>query len=989
MPTNILKVSLEFLQNQLNNTSFGFKILDNGTPVTFTGPDGSVDNINKTFKSNSNLAIKYMMSLNADFTPNVIDNPNILPGFDQPVEVIKRQSSGKYIVVGQFTKYRDELLSSKRICRLNEDFTIDYTFNAPDFQYNIFTMDIDSSDRIYIGSFNTIGTRKYLQRLLASGELDTSYMNGLGFNQEVTAIKLQSDGKLLVGGVFTTFNSTVDGTITANRLIRLTTSGNKDTTFNGVNQSFNNGSGIAIPRTFDIKSDGKIVAGGDFILYNNVGCENIVVLTSTGAWSQTPTGLDNSPTGNYNVRKVLVDSSNNVYAVGNFRDVGGTTGIYGQRIIKLTNAGLPDSTFNAGLGIGFDLPARDIAFNDDGDVVVVGDFLQYNAAFNYVPQMVVLNKTNAALNPNGEISGGWQGPQFGVNCILVDDTKFIVGGRFTSYGNPNVYESQYVIPIQSTSELTQTSTLDNLELYNVNADVTYTELDNIITLNYVYDDTHIIDVIDIFDIPEYLIIRIDGSNVPPQISLINQPQKLTPAYNPVVFRFSSLSSTNLNFRYIVDVYNSDNELLIGRLRIAPSPDNTGYVDISKILSNALTVNFDPTSDFTLAATQSYLNYNLKVGGEFNESWSFDLVEAYNSVSPFLGYTQLTKSNNITNTFTVGDTISIRNSSDPRLNGLFTVSVVVNDYSFVIDLILPQDISSSTTGIVVYADNRKTIYPDQLILEDYCVFNGVRSWNDFINWKMLRYTLVDVSASSRDDIRFFLTDLPKEGFTVTPTQDLWLNFYNQYDGPIKLKWITNLGETGESEEILGINRVLQVSVGPNGLDLTDGTESYIFYLKDENGYPLTAVYGFYVDNRCKIEDYEILFMDRMGSLASYSFQLRNKIRGKIERDTYKKSIAYNLNGGNYLDAYNINSQGTSISNINYSKTYELNTNWMNEENSLYFEQLLTSPFTWLKIDGIYYSCIIEEKDFEVETQRNKVLIRKIINVTLGNTNTINI
>jgi len=55
MPTNILKVSLEFLQNQLNNTSFGFKILDNGTPVTFTGPDGSVDNINKTFKSNSNL----------------------------------------------------------------------------------------------------------------------------------------------------------------------------------------------------------------------------------------------------------------------------------------------------------------------------------------------------------------------------------------------------------------------------------------------------------------------------------------------------------------------------------------------------------------------------------------------------------------------------------------------------------------------------------------------------------------------------------------------------------------------------------------------------------------------------------------------------------------------------------------------------------------------------------------------------------------------
>jgi len=989
MPTNILKVSLEFLQNQLNNTSFGFKILDNGTPVTFTGPDGSVDNINKTFKSNSNLVIKYMMSLNADFTPNVIDNPNILPGFDQPVEVIKRQSSGKYIVVGQFTKYRDELLSSKRICRLNEDFTIDYTFNAPDFQYNIFTMDIDSSDRIYIGSFNTIGTRKYLQRLLASGELDTSYMNGLGFNQEVTAIKLQSDGKLLVGGVFTTFNSTVDGTITANRLIRLTTSGNKDTTFNGVNQSFNNGSGIAIPRTFDIKSDGKIVAGGDFILYNNVGCENIVVLTSTGAWSQTPTGLDNSPTGNYNVRKVLVDSSNNVYAVGNFRDVGGTTGIYGQRIIKLTNAGLPDSTFNAGLGIGFDLPARDIAFNDDGDVVVVGDFLQYNAAFNYVPQMVVLNKTNAALNPNGEISGGWQGPQFGVNCILVDDTKFIVGGRFTSYGNPNVYESQYVIPIQSTSELTQTRSFDNFELYDVNANITYTEADNIITFNYEYDDTHTVDVIDIFDIPEYLIIRVDGSNVPPQISLVNQPQKLTPAYNPVVFRFSSLSSFNLNFRYIIDLYNTDTDILIARLRIAPTTDYTGYIDISKILSNALTVDFDPQSSVTLDATKSYINYSLKVGGEFNESWSYDLVEAYNESSPFVGYTQLTRVNETTNTFSVGDTISIKNSTDTRLNGLFNVVAVVNDYSFVIDLILPDGILSTTTGFVVYADNRKTYYADQLILDGYCAFNGVRSWNDFINWKSIKYTVSGMDISSRDDVHYFLTDLPTQGFTVTPTQDLWLNFYNQCDGPVRLQWITNLGQTGESDILTGINKVMQVNVGPNGLGINDGTESYIFYLKNENDFSLTAVYGFYIDNRCKIEDYEILFMDRMGSLASYSFPLRAMIRGKIEKDTYKKSIQYNLNGGNYLSAYDITTQVTSISNINYSKTFELNTNWMTEENSLYFEQLLTSPFTWLKIDGIYYSCIIEEKDFEVETQRNKVLIRKIINVTLGNTNTINI
>jgi len=818
-------------------------------------------------------------------------------------------------------------------------------------------------------------------------------MNGIGFNQEVTAIKLQSDGKLIVGGVFSTFSSIVDGTVTANRLIRLTTSGNKDTSFNGVNQSFNNGLGIAIPRTFDIKSDGKIVAGGDFILYNNVGCENIVVLTSTGAWSQTPTGLDNSPTGNYNVRKVLVDSSNNVFAVGNFRDVGGTTGIYGQRIIKLTNAGLPDTTFNTGLGIGFDLPARDITFNSDGDVVIVGDFLQYNAAFNYVPQMVTLNKTNAALNPNGEISGGWSGPLSGINCLLLDNTKFIIGGRFTSYNNPNAYDSQFVVPISGTSTQTQQKTFDNLSFWNKNNDIVYTQIGNVIKVTYTYDDSDLIVVTDTFDIPKYLIIRIDGENIPSVIQVNNYPQFLTPAYNPITFNISSNYSVYPSFRYLVNLYNENTNDLIGKFKLAPQLDNTGYIDLSKVISNSLSVDFTPNELFNDDCKNSYINYKVGFGGEYGSEWRFSNVKSYDDTpgSIYTGYTNLYQTNLIAHTYITGDQIVIEsNSNIPSVNGLHTVVEVYDDFSIVIDLPFIPGTNLSTTGVTTYADNRKTTYTDDIFVTGLTAFNGARSWMDFINWRGFNYTIMDLTNTSKDIPRRFLTDMPFNNFSVTYSQDLYLNFFNIYDNEnIKLKYQTSNGETGSTSSVSGITKIMSFASGPTQLGIPQDNKWYEIFLVDESSTVLSQVYKINLDNRCKIEDYEVLFMDRMGSLVSYAFQLRSIERGSVERQKFKQNVDYKLDNVNYLDSYDINGRGDTISNVSLMKEYELNTNWMTDEMSVYFEQLVTSPYTWIKIGGIYYSCIINDTDFEVTRQKNKQLIKKTITVRLSNDNVINI
>jgi hypothetical protein len=77
-----------------------------------------------------------------------------------------------------------------------------------------------------------------------------------GANDAVAAIAVQADGKILVGGDFTTLGGGGTGTTTRNNIGRLNADGSLDTSFNpGAN-----GTVIAIA----VQADGKILVGGDF-----------------------------------------------------------------------------------------------------------------------------------------------------------------------------------------------------------------------------------------------------------------------------------------------------------------------------------------------------------------------------------------------------------------------------------------------------------------------------------------------------------------------------------------------------------------------------------------------------------------------------------------------------------------------------------------------------------------------------------------------------
>ena len=113
--------------------------------------------------------------------------------------------------------------------------TLDLTFNPTDIGIGngangiIRTTSIQSNGKIIIGGDFTsfIGTsRNYIARLNTDGTLDSTFNPGTGTNGIIYSSSIQSDGKIIIGGDFTSFNGTE-----RYHIARLNTDGTLDTNF--------------------------------------------------------------------------------------------------------------------------------------------------------------------------------------------------------------------------------------------------------------------------------------------------------------------------------------------------------------------------------------------------------------------------------------------------------------------------------------------------------------------------------------------------------------------------------------------------------------------------------------------------------------------------------------------------------------------------------------------------------------------------------------
>jgi uncharacterized delta-60 repeat protein len=285
-------------------------------------------------------------------------------GFNNPVYTIARQSDGKIIVGGHFTSFNGT--SINRLIRLNVDGSLDNSFNIGNgFNSWVNSIVIQSNGKIILGGnfqlFNGT-TINNIVRLNSDGSLDTSFNIGTGFNSYISSIVSQPDGKIIVGGNFTSYNGTP-----INRLARLNVDGSLDPSFN-ISAGFTESNSWLY--SIVLQSDGKIVVGGSFTAFNGTSVNRIVRLNADGSLDTS----FNIGTGfNSYVNSIVIQPNGKILIGGDFTSYNGTSV---NRIVRLNTNCTLDVTFFTGSG--FDAWVHSIVPQTDGKILVGGNFTTYD-----------------------------------------------------------------------------------------------------------------------------------------------------------------------------------------------------------------------------------------------------------------------------------------------------------------------------------------------------------------------------------------------------------------------------------------------------------------------------------------------------------------------------------------------------------------------------------------------------------------------------------
>ena len=246
--------------------------------------------------------------------------------------------------------------------------------------------------------------RQNIARLETDGRLDRT-LNLSTVGDFVVATAVQPDGKILIGGSF----STVLG-VTRNNIARLNTDGTLDTAFNP------NANGVVL--SIAVQADGKILAGGFFNGANSIGGQTRNYIARLDA----TTGLADSfnPDANNVVESIAVQADGKILAGGGFTSIGGQTRNYIARLDAIT--GLADS-FNPNANNSVSA----IAVQADGKILAGGVFTSIGGQTrNYIARLDAITGLADSFNPN---------PNSIVHSIAVQaDGKILAGGGFTTIG---------------------------------------------------------------------------------------------------------------------------------------------------------------------------------------------------------------------------------------------------------------------------------------------------------------------------------------------------------------------------------------------------------------------------------------------------------------------------------------------------------------------------------------------------------------------------
>ncbi len=358
--------------------------------------------------------------LNPDGSLDLSFDPGTGPGVAIPnIYSVALQPDGKLLVVGSFNSFHG--VSRNGVARLNTDGSVDTSFDpgsgAVGFPGFVYSVAVQTNGQVVVGGLFTTfnGTnRNDIARLNADGSLDATFDPGTGPNNAILSMALQPDGKVIIGGQFTT----IDGT-TRNRIARLNRDGSLDTTFMTTGAT---GASSDV-RSVALQSDGKVLLGGRFTSVNAVSRNRVARLQTDGT---VDTGFNPGTGAQGDVFFVAAQSNDAPLIGGSFTSINGVARDY---IARLNSDGTVDASFNPGASPAAQVNA--LARQPDGKVVIGGNF---DDVRRVVRLRVARLYSDGTLDEGFDSGTAVHGSSFGsVNALaLQTNGQVLVGGSFSS-----------------------------------------------------------------------------------------------------------------------------------------------------------------------------------------------------------------------------------------------------------------------------------------------------------------------------------------------------------------------------------------------------------------------------------------------------------------------------------------------------------------------------------------------------------------------------
>jgi len=282
----------------------------------------------------------------------------------------------------------------------------------------------------------------------------------------------------------------------------------------------------------------------------------------------------------------------------------------------------------------------------------------------------------------------------------------------------------------------------------------------------------------------------------------------------------------------------------------------------------------------------------------------------------------------------------------------------------------------------------TAYPNLASTSNKYVWNAIYDYEDFVGYSS--GTINASTSASR-----LLTNRPSSG-DIQFTENAYLYVNSMTSGTIDYAYIVTKDSSNAIINAVKINnqykanpggngRFLRFSSSPNNINQISASYllggavqpiilstdyAYTIQFFNASNTAVTEQYRYTINSECtKYVSYRIHFLNKLGGYDAFTFYKQNTFNSEVKRETFKSNLGTQTQTS---QSYTAQQRAITQYSTKIKDTISCNSNWISEAQSLWLEELVTSPDVYVEKSGVLVPINLLNSNYERKYVVNKHL-----------------